>query len=126
MRDTPEDGGDDDWSDSAELGPGRQVPGEAEWEVAAQAHYEPSEADGLTETIVYAIAEAEDVSPTEVTGRPLYDVVDTAALEEAFFSGGTEPNTDEPQSLTEFMFRGFRVLVRSDGWVLVYRRLDAD
>lgn len=124
MRDTPEDGGDDDWRDLAAPGPGRQVPGEAEWEVVAQAHYDPSEADGLTETIVYAIAEAESVSPTDVTGRPLYDVVDTAALEAAFFSGGTDSSTDEPRSLTEFMFRGFRVLVRSDGWVLVYRRLD--
>lgn len=48
---------------------------------AVQRHYDPDEMGELTVAIVFAIAEAAGVSPTEMESPPLYTVIDASALE---------------------------------------------
>lgn len=93
------------------------VPHDPEWEVIAQVAYEPSDSGGLTTTIISAVAEAEGVAPRKVKHPPLYEVIDTTALEGALFGSETGARTGD--STTEFMYRGYRIVVRTDGWVLV-------
>ena len=100
------------------------VPPDAEWEVVTQKPYEESGTRGLTTTIVYAVADAEDASPLDIKTPTLYDVVDTAALERAYFGPDHDSRVHDPHSSTEFMYRGHRIEVQSDGWVVVYARID--
>lgn len=100
------------------------VPPDAEWELVVQRPVDPSEYGGLTSTIVSAVADAEGVRLTDVEDPPLYEVLDTAALEAAFFSSGDPRYLYDADVSTEFMYRDYRIVVRSDGWVLVYERRD--
>lgn len=122
MKDTPEDRPGGRGIENDRPSTDRSVPAGAEWDVAAQAPYEPSGDHGLTTTIVYAVAEAEGVDPGDVKSPPLYAVVDTAALEAAFFGPDGPAGDGDDVVSTEFMFRGFRIVVGSDGWVFVYER----
>ncbi|MFC7248973.1 HalOD1 output domain-containing protein [Halomicroarcula sp. GCM10025324] len=91
---------------------------ESQWTQAAQRHY-----DGefeLSTEIVYTIAEAKGVSPTEVRSPPLYECVDAACLENAFFgesAGGDSPRTN---GSVQFTYAEFLVNVGNDGWIQVY------
>lgn len=100
------------------------VPQDAEWEFVVQHPVDRSQFGGLTTTIISAIADAEGVPPMEIKEPPLYEVLDTAALEAAFFTPGDKNRTHDEGVTTEFMYRGYRTVVRSDGWVLVYDRRD--
>ena len=100
------------------------VPQDVEWTLRAQRQYDHTADDGLTATVVFAVAEAEGVEPLAVKQPPLFDVVDTAALEAAFFEHGHDSRAHDPNSSTEFMYRDHRVVVRSDGWVLVSDRAE--
>lgn len=102
----------------------RSVPPNAEWELAAQNPIDEHPEGSLTTTIVSAVAEAEGVSAVDIKEPPLFEVVDTAALEAAFFGSDETSRTGDYDSTTEFMYRDHRVVVRSDGWVLVYDRVD--
>ena len=55
------------------------------WSQEAQRHYEPNGSGELTTAIIYAIAEAKDISPAELKSPPLYQVIDAPALEDTFF-----------------------------------------
>lgn len=122
MTDTSDDQSDDSRSTTSESQIGESVPEDTEWDVVAQQPFDTSGSSGLTPTIISAVAEAEDVSPRDVKEPRLYDVVDTAALEAALF--GSESKVRTSQGSTEFMYRGYRVVVRTDGWVLVTERAD--
>ncbi|WP_224447853.1 HalOD1 output domain-containing protein [Haloprofundus salilacus] len=122
MTNAPEDQPDDRRTATNESRTYENVPEDAEWEVVTQVPYDPSEADGLTTTIVYAVAEAEDVSPSDIKQPPLYEVVDTAALESALF--GSESSIRATQCSTEFMYRGRRIVVETDGWVIVHEQAE--
>lgn len=98
------------------------MPQDATWNLVEQNPFDPETADGLTTTIVYAIADAEGIAPRHLKHPPLFDVVDTAALEDAFFGNHTNGRSHDPNSSTEFMYRDYRIVVRSDGWVQVYER----
>lgn len=113
-------------ANSEEIDTDHRVPDEAAWTQVVQASYDAAETGGLTTTIVYAVAEAAGVEPRAIKSPPLYDVVDTAALEAAFFRPRPDATDDEEPASTAFVYRGFRVEVRSDGWVLVSERVDAD
>ncbi len=118
MNDTP-----DDWvgdGRTEDVSTDRSVPADTSWRPVAQRPVDVAAFDGLTMAIVELVAEAEGIDAREVKHPPLYEVADTAALQEAFFdSGGTAgPIT------TEFLYRGFRVVVRSDGWVSLYEPED--
>ena len=86
----------------------------------AQAHYDHDEPHDLTTTtIIFAVADAEEVAPSEIKTPPLYDYVDTVAVEEALFGPARRrQNRTGAESIT-FNYRGHDITVRSDGWVSV-------
>ncbi|MFC7098876.1 HalOD1 output domain-containing protein [Halobaculum marinum] len=98
------------------------VPQDVGWDLVEQRSFDVTADDGLTTTIVYAVAEAEGIAPRDLKHPPLFDVVDTASLEAAFFGNHDNRRSHDPNSSTEFMYRDYRVVVRSDGWVQVYER----
>ena len=93
--------------------------GETPWQPVAQRHYEPDRDGDLTTAIVYAIADAENVDPIEVTAPPLYDCVDVAGIEQAFFGPTAEVAPRGGTGTLEFRYTGYLVTVRSDGWIQV-------
>lgn len=95
---------------------------EAEWELAIQVPYD--ETEKLATTIIYAVAETEGVGPQDIESPPLYDVVDTEALEATHFGTGWAMSRRDSRCSTEFTYRGLRIVVRSSGWILVYERAD--
>jgi len=94
------------------------------WSQVAQRNYEPDGQGELTTTIIYAIAEAEDVSPTEVKSPPLYESVDVPAIEDAFFGADVSGDSRQGGGTVEFQYTDYLVKVRSDGWVQVYETTD--
>lgn len=123
MNERTDDQPDDQHSPPDEAQTTQDVPPDTEWDVVTQIPYEPSGADGLTTTIIYAIADAEDVSPSDITNPPLYEVIDTAALDDALFGAGTGARTGE--CATEFMYRDYRVVVQTDGWIQVHEPVES-
>lgn len=120
-KDTPEDDETVDTMSEADS-TGQAVPPDTEWELVVQTPFEVAKSDGLTTTIVYAVAEAEGIAPRDLKHPPLFDVVDISALEAAFFGNHDGDRVHDPNSSTEFMYRDYRVVVKSDGWVHVYER----
>ena len=90
------------------------------WSQVAQRNYEPDGQGELTTTIIYAIAEAKDVSPTEVKSPPLYESVDVPAIEDAFFGPDTATESRQGVGTVAFQYTDYLVKVRSDGWIHVY------
>lgn len=93
---------------------------------AAQRHYDPDGNGDLTTAIIYAIAEAEAVSPREVKSPPLYEVVDASAIEDAFFGRHVAGDPRQGNGAVEFQYTDYLVKVRSDGWIAVYERTETD
>ena len=118
MTDTPEENPDTTSSGVEEPALTENVPPAVEWEPVVQVPYDPQESDGLTATIIAAVAEAEGVSPRDIKNPPLYEVVDTAALEAALFD--PDSGTGFKQCSTEFTYRGYRIVVQAEGWVVVH------
>lgn len=121
MDDAPDDQTDDQWTTTDESRTGKDVPQDADWELLNQVPYDPADADGLTTTIIYAVADADGVSPSDIRNPPLYEVVDTAALEAALFGNGGGVRAS--QCTTEFMYQGYRIEVHTEGWVRVYEQV---
>ncbi|MFC4437168.1 MULTISPECIES: HalOD1 output domain-containing protein [Natrialbaceae] len=96
------------------------------WSQVAQRHYEPNGRGELTTAIVYAIAEGNGVSPTEVKSPPLYKCVDAAALEDAFFGPDVAGDSRQGVGTVEFQYTNYLVEIRSDGWIQVYEPTEAD
>lgn len=94
---------------------------DTEWTLAARTHYDPERDDELSTEVVYAIAEAEGVSPTELTSPPLYDAIDITAVRNALFGPGVGRGASEGLGIVEFRYAGYLVEVRSDGWIRVCR-----
>ncbi|KZX49592.1 hypothetical protein AV929_20655 [Haloarcula sp. K1] len=92
----------------------------------AQRHYEPNGQGELTTAIIYAIAEADGVSPREVKSPPLYDSVDVPAIEKAFFRPNVGAGSRQGVGTVEFQYTDYLVKVQSDGWVRVYDPTEAD
>jgi hypothetical protein len=63
------------------------------WTQVTQRHYDPDRDTELTTAIVFALAEAEGISPSEVKSLPLYEVVNVAAIESVFSGPGRETNS---------------------------------
>ncbi|MFC4986380.1 HalOD1 output domain-containing protein [Saliphagus infecundisoli] len=91
------------------------------WGFITQAHYDPDDSRDLTTVIVRAVAEAEDVPPTEIKNPPLYEVVDIAGIDDALF-GRPEAHQSGMGSTVEFRYNGYKVSVEADGWVTVSDR----
>ncbi|MXV63913.1 hypothetical protein GS429_17970 [Natronorubrum sp. JWXQ-INN-674] len=90
------------------------------WRQVAQRHYEPERDGGLTTPIVFALAEAEDVSPSEMKSPPLYESVDVAGIEQTFFGLNDDVKPRQGIGSVEFRYTEYLVKVRSDGWIQVY------
>lgn len=121
MNNAPDDQTDDEQSATNTSLTGEDVPEGAEWEMVTQVPFDPAGSDGLTTTIVHAVADAEGVKPGDIKDPPLYEVVDTAALETALF--GSKTGIRASHCSTEFMYRGYRIVVLTDGWVQVHAPL---
>lgn len=70
----------------------------------------------VTQAVVAAVADADGVSPVEVT-PPLYEAIDPDALETVVASMTSGP--DEPAGRVEFAYSGYEVVVTEDGEVSV-------
>ncbi|MFC5971645.1 HalOD1 output domain-containing protein [Halomarina salina] len=90
-----------------------------DWTQVVQHHYDPTGDGELTTAILFAVADARNVSPNEIDTPPLYEWIDAAALEETFF--GTEvEDARRGIGTVEFRYVEFLVKVRSDGWIQVF------
>ena len=92
----------------------------------AQRHYEPNGQGELTTAIIYAIAEAEGVSPSELKSPPLYESVDVPAIEDAFFGPDVAGGSRQSAGRVEFQYADYLVKVQNDGWIRVYELSEAD
>ncbi|WP_158058685.1 HalOD1 output domain-containing protein [Halorussus halophilus] len=92
--------------------------GEIEQRLLAQHRYDPEEKHDLTTTIVFAVAEARGIDPTELKSPLLYDSIDASALEESLF-GPRRTEQRRQDSSVEFDYDDYHITVQSDGWVLV-------
>lgn len=85
-----------------------------------QAHYNHDEPQDLATTVIFAVADAEGVDPPEIKTPPLYDYVDTAAVEDALFGPAHQRQNHKGTESLMFSYRGHDITVRSDGWVFVH------
>jgi len=76
--------------------------------------YEPDAAETPTEAVVHALATATDTEPTELA--PLYDAIDTAALDQMFGEHGGESGST---AVLSFQVENWNIFVRGDGRVRV-------
>lgn len=102
-----------------------QVPGDTTWEQEVQVPFDGSGVHDLTSTIIEAVATVEDVSMTEIKDPPLYEVLDVVTLEDALFGSSDIDHHSREPHVVEFMYRTHRIVIRSDGWVQVYRPAEA-
>lgn len=113
-------------SDSTEDGPENattQTSTDTRWSQVTQRHYKPEGPRELTTAVIYAIAEAEYVSPSEIKSPPLYEWVDVAAVNDALFE--TNGSDGSPEGSVEFRYTNYFVNVRSDGWIRVFEPTDS-
>ncbi|MFO8114751.1 MAG: HalOD1 output domain-containing protein [Halorubrum sp.] len=101
-------------------GADRTVDRDSRWHHVVQQRYEPDRDGGLTTAIVFALADAEGVAPTEMTSPTLYDAVDATGIEQALFGSGTTAASGEATGTVEFRYADYLVNVESDGWIHVY------
>ncbi|WP_435063974.1 HalOD1 output domain-containing protein [Halobaculum sp. EA56] len=106
--------------DGAERDDDPSLDREATLRQAAQRLYDPDRDGGLATAIVFAIADAEGVPPTEVKSPPLYETVDVAGIENTFFDRGTDGRSRHGTGAVEFRYAEYLVRVRSDGWIQVH------
>lgn len=85
-----------------------------------QRQYDPDRDSGLAAAVVFAIADAEDIAPSEVKSPPLYETVDIAGIEQAFFSPDTDESARRGMGTFEFHYTKFHIKIKSDGWIHVY------
>lgn len=73
-----------------------------------------SESRSVSEGVVEAVSEAEDVDPISLT--PLYEVIDPDALDKLFAS---TPTDNQRGGTITFSYSGYEVTVASDGHISV-------
>lgn len=118
------DSTDDHEENRSDEPPGRtissDVPDDADWQLKIQVPFDEGGRHDLTSSIIVAIAEVEGVRPSEIKTPPLYEVVDVPALEAALFGSSTVGRSSTGFRSVEFMYRGHRIVIRSDAWIQVY------
>jgi hypothetical protein len=90
----------------------------------AQAHYDRESHRDLTTEIIFAIADAADVVPTEIKDPPLYECVDIAAIEDGFFGPQVAEHSRDSEGSVSFRYNQYYVEVASDGWITVSEPAD--
>ncbi|WP_143423172.1 HalOD1 output domain-containing protein [Halegenticoccus soli] len=109
---------------SAERRVDAPTPGEVSdrgWTFVTQAHYDPGGPRDLTTVIISAIAEAEDVSLTDIKHPRLYELVDVTTIERTLF-GQSETTETNREATVEFQYKQYKVRIEADGWVTVFDR----
>ncbi|GAA0235873.1 HalOD1 output domain-containing protein [Haladaptatus pallidirubidus] len=106
----------DDGTELAQDGNGSNDP---DMTFVTQAHYDRESHRDLTTEIIFAIADAEDITPTEIKDPPLYECVDIAAIEDGFFGPKVNGRTRDSARSVAFQYNQYRVAVASDGWITV-------
>ncbi|MBV0922837.1 hypothetical protein KTS45_01365 [Halomicroarcula limicola] len=94
------------------------------WRQKTQYRYEAERDGDLTTAIVFAVADARNVAPSDLKSPPLYDCIDAAALEETLFGPEGETGARQGAGTVEFRYTDNLVTVASDGWIQVYERVD--
>ncbi len=89
------------------------------WTLVEQHHYDPAKDADLTTAVVFAVADAIDVSPLEVKSPPMYECVDLATLEAAFF-GSDVVGRCQGTGTVEFVYNEFIVGISINGWIRIY------
>jgi hypothetical protein len=64
------------------------------------------------------------VSPIDSEDPPLYELLDVDALETAFVGSDSSMHTGDGFRAVEFVYRGHRIVVRSDGRIQVFETAD--
>jgi len=82
--------------------------------------YDPKEDTDLGTVIVYALADARDVSPIDLKSPTLYECVDVESLEATLFGRKRGPTPRQGSGTVKFEYAEYVVTVTSDGWVEVY------
>lgn len=93
---------------------------DSQWRRAAQRHYDPDGDGELATAIVFAIADARGVDPSDVRSPVLYDVVDVAAIEKCFFNRVIKSESLRETGVVEFQYTDYLVRVTHDGWIQIY------
>lgn len=86
--------------------------------VLAQRQYDPGAGGELATEVILAVAEAAGVDPAEIRTPPLYECIDTEAVESVFFTPGTR--TGQATGFVEFSYDDHPVRISSDGWIEVF------
>jgi hypothetical protein len=107
--------------------PGGGPTGGDRWRRIERRYYRPDGNQELTTVIVYAVANAEGVDPTDLDST-LHERIDAVALERVFFESDADgpPVTDPDGSVFEFRYADYLVRVRSDGRIDVFEATDRD
>jgi hypothetical protein len=102
--------------------PGGDPTGDGDrWRQIERRHYRPDGDAELATVIIYAVANAEGVDPTELDPI-LHERVDAVALERVFFESDADgrPVPDPEASVFEFRYANYLIRVRSDGRIDVF------
>lgn len=114
-----DDGAADEW-EQVEAGETQDTD---DWVQIQQSYYDSADEAELTTALVSAIAEAKDVDPLNHSEMPsLYDSIDAQALEETFFGPSEAEIQREEGSIVTFIYEGYKVALRADGWIFVYEQ----
>ena len=92
-----------------------------EWTFAEQAHYARDSDRDLTTELIFAIAAADDSDPRNLKDPPLYECVDTAAIEDAFFGPEVASGERDGEGTISFRYNQYRIEVAADGWITVLK-----
>lgn len=90
------------------------------WRLAAQRHYDPSGDVELTTAVIFAVAEARGVDPSDVKSPVLYDVVDIPAIEKGFFDREIKSESLQETGVVEFSYDELQVQIKHDGWIQIF------
>jgi len=95
------------------------TPGRMGLEQVTRRLYDPAGDVALVTEIVYALADARNVSPTDLTSPTLYECVDVESLEATLFDGKEGPSSRRGSGTVTFQYADYVVTVWSDGWIEV-------
>jgi hypothetical protein len=109
----------DHTDDGTKLAPDGNEPDNPDMTFVTQAHYDRESHRDLPTEIIFAIADAEDVAPTEIKDPPLYECVDIAAIEDGFFGPKVAGQPRDSEGSVAFRYTQYHVEVASDGWITV-------
>ncbi|RBI60085.1 hypothetical protein DMJ13_20715 [halophilic archaeon] len=74
---------------------------------------------------MFAVAAAEDRDPTTLKDPPLYECVDVAAIEDAFFGPEIAGGQRDGEDTVSFRYQQYQFEAADDGWITV-RELAGD